>query len=74
VFCISFCFQLTYVKPERNVVHKALAVADGVEDAQDGGLGIVLLAEVEVQGPAEVVRVHELPDGIPGRADVGHIP
>ena len=56
------------------MVHEAFALADGVDDVQGGGLGDVLLNELEVQGLAEVVRVHELPHGITDLADVGDVP
>ena len=56
------------------MVYQALAVAGGVEDVQGGGFGGVPLVEGEVQGLAEVVRVHELPQDIPGLVDTGHVP
>ena len=56
------------------MVHQALAVAGGVEDVQGGGFGDVPIAECEVQGLAQVVRVHELPQGILGLVYIGHVP
>ena len=56
------------------MVHQAHAVANGVEDVQGGGFGGVPIAEGEVQALAEVVRVHELPQDIPGLVDIGHVP
>jgi len=62
--CMSILFSVYICEArEVHVVHEALAVADGVEDVQGGGLGDVLLVEMEVQKVAEVVRVHEVPEG-----------
>ena len=55
------------------MVHEALAVAGGVEDVQGGAPVDVLLVEIKVHRVAEVLRVHELPEGIPDLGDVGHV-
>ena len=45
--CMSILFSVQICEArEVRVVHEALAVADGVEDAQGGGLGDVLLVEI----------------------------
>jgi len=44
----AFCSLSSQICDREVVVHEAFALADGVDDVQGGGLGDVLLNELEV--------------------------